>query len=108
TIHLEPKEGITIKFVSKKVGHAFALEERSLSFDFRDGAAHSQYIEEYEKLILDCIAGDQTLFVSSEEIRAMWRFIDPFIAAWQKKLVPLERYKPDSNAIAAEAAVRME
>lgn len=107
-IHLEPKEGITITFVSKKPGHDLAFEERSLNFDFREGGARTQYTEEYEKLILDCIAGDQTLFVSSEEIRAMWRFTDPFIEAWQRKLVPLKHYAPDSTAIAVEAAVMEE
>ena len=104
-IHLEPKEGITITFISKKPGHGLAFEERSLSFDFREDGPRSQYTEEYEKLILDCIAGDQTLFVSSEEIQAMWRFTDPFIEAWRRKLVPLRHYAPDSVAIAAEAAI---
>jgi glucose-6-phosphate 1-dehydrogenase len=117
-IHLEPKEGITITFISKKPGHTLAFEERSLSFDFRESerdgnsvAGHGadvQYVAEYEKLILDCIAGDQTLFVSSEEIRAMWRFTDPFITAWAKNLVPLKRYAPDSAAIAVEATVLMD
>ncbi len=112
TIRLEPSEGITVDFVAKKPGHSLALEERSLGFDFRDGAAagaghggRAQYVEEYEKLILDCIAGDQTLFVSSREIRAMWRFTDPFMAAWRKGMVILRTYAPDSAAIAAEAAV---
>jgi glucose-6-phosphate 1-dehydrogenase len=108
TIHLEPKEGITITFLSKKPGHMRAFEERSLSFDFREDGPRAQYTEEYEKLILDCIVGDQTLFVSSREIRAMWRFIDPFIGAWRDNRVSLKRYKPDSPAIAAEAAVLMD
>ncbi len=112
-IRLEPKEGITIAFFSKKKGYSFETEERSLAFDFRDEnvpaagirkkEAHAQYTEEYEKLLLDCIAGDQTLFVSSEEVTAMWRFTDPFIAAWEKKLVPLRHYAPDHDAIAGEA-----
>ncbi|HVO28432.1 MAG TPA: decarboxylating 6-phosphogluconate dehydrogenase, partial [Candidatus Paceibacterota bacterium] len=105
TIHLEPKEGITITFIAKKPGHAPGFEERTLNFDFREGGPHAQYTEEYEKLILDCVAGDQTLFVSSGEVRAMWRFIDPFIAAWGKGMVTLHSYQPDSAAIAAEAAV---
>ena len=104
-IHLEPKEGITLRFHSKKPGHSFEFEERTLNFDFRETAHHAQYTEEYEKLMLDCIAGDQTLFVSSEEIAAMWRFIDPFMAAWRKNLVPLQHYAPDHRAIVAEAEV---
>lgn len=102
-IQLEPKEGITIKFHSKKPGHAFEFEERTLRFEFRETEHHAQYTEEYEKLILDCIAGDQTLFVSSDEIAAMWRFIDPFVTAWKKNLVPLQKYAPDSGAIVTKA-----
>ena len=54
----------------------------------------SQYVDEYKKLLLDCIAGDQTLFVSAKEIRAMWKIIDPIIDAWQKNLTPLKFYEP--------------
>lgn len=104
-IHLEPHEGISITFYAKKAGHELELEERKLSFAFREeGVLHKQYTEEYEKLILDCIAGDQTLFVSSAEIAAMWRFTDPFIQAWKQNLVPLKHYAPDSATIALEAA----
>ncbi|MGB7957838.1 MAG: decarboxylating 6-phosphogluconate dehydrogenase [Minisyncoccia bacterium] len=104
-IELEPKEGIEVTFSAKKPGLEFTTEERSLEFDFREThPAHAQYTEEYQKLILDCVAGDQTLFVSSEEIAAMWRFTDPFIVAWKKDMVPLQRYVPDSPLIADEAA----
>ena len=105
-IYLEPKEGITIKFYSKKQGYSLEIEERSLTFTFRkEGALHMQYTEEYEKLLLDCIAGDQTLFVSSAEIIAMWKFIDPFVVAWKKELVPLKQYIPGNDAIVVEADV---
>jgi glucose-6-phosphate 1-dehydrogenase len=106
-IRLEPREGIQVFFVSKKPGFETETELRSFNFDLRTserGGEHMQYTAEYQKLILDCIAGDQTLFVTSEEIAAMWRFVDPFIAAWSKGLVPLRRYAPDSRIIADEAA----
>jgi glucose-6-phosphate 1-dehydrogenase len=106
-IRLEPKEEITLRFYSKKPGHAFELEERALKFDFRDAGHHSQYTEEYEKLLLDCIAGDQTLFVSSEEITAMWQFTDPFVTAWKKGFTPLRHYAPDTREIVAEAEAEM-
>ncbi len=103
TIHLEPKEGITIRFWSKKPGHTMRLEARTFDFSFRNAGEHSQYTEEYEKLLLDCIADDQTLFVSSEEIKAMWNFIDPIVNGWKKGTVPLARYAPDSATISEKA-----
>lgn len=56
-----------------------------------------QYIEEYEKLLLDAIIGDQTLFISTAEVHAMWRFIDPIIESWNRDEVHLHAYLPDSD-----------
>jgi len=105
-IHLEPREGITAVFYAKKTGLTQELEERVFTFRLREGErVKSQYTEEYERLLIDCVKGDQTLFVSSPEITAMWKFIDPFIASWEKGLTPLRYYVPDSPAISVEAAV---
>ena len=96
-IRLEPKEGITIEFWSKKPGLAMEVEKRNLDFIFRQGEQKTQYTEEYEKLLLDCVKGDQTLFASSKEVKAMWKFIDPIVTAWQKNKVPLKHYEPDTD-----------
>lgn len=93
---LEPDEEILIHFWAKKPGVAFEMEERKLRFCYREKRRKSQYVEEYEKLLLDCIAGDQTLFVSTDEVRATWRFIDPIIAAWKTGACPLASYAKGS------------
>jgi glucose-6-phosphate 1-dehydrogenase len=104
----DPKESITIHFWAKKPGFSMELEERTFAFELRRIARKSQYAEEYEKLLLDAIAGDQTLFVSSEEIAAMWRFIDPIMKGWEKNVVPLREYVPDSPSVTVEAAMLLE
>lgn len=96
-IRLEPKEQIIVQFWSKKPGFAFEIEERDFTFLLREADTRTQYTEEYEKLLLDCIAGNQTLFVSSAEVQAMWRFIDPIIRLWHANAVPLKLYKPDTD-----------
>ena len=106
--HLGPREGIAIQFWAKKPGLKLELEERSFDFLFRDKRRNIQYVEEYEKLLLDCIAGDQTLFVSTEEVRSMWKFVDPIICAWQKNVVPLRVYKPDTNEPLTESTKLVE
>jgi len=63
----------------------------------RDQSDHVPYVEEYAKLLLDCILSDRTLFISTDEIRAMWRFTDPIVAAWRKGRVPLSMYEPDTR-----------
>jgi len=94
TFSLEPKETISIDFWSKKPGLDFGMHKQKLNFLYRDARKNAQYIEEYEKLLLDCISGNQLLFVSTEEVRAMWAFIDPIVSAWDKNAVPLLEYKP--------------
>lgn len=102
-IRLEPEEGITIKFWSKKPGLTMEIQERNFDFLFREPNKKTQYTEEYEKLLLDCIVGDQMLFVSSEEIKPMWRFTDAIVKAWAENAVPLDIYSPDTNEVISRA-----
>ena len=97
TISLEPKEAISIQFWSKKPGLEFEMEKRTIDFLLREKKGDSQYIEEYEKLLLDAIVGDQTLFISTNEVKAMWRFIDPIANTWEKNAVPLGYYNPNTD-----------
>ncbi len=100
---LEPEEAIKIEFWVKKPGLTNDMEKRSLDFMLRQASERMQYIEEYEKLLIDSIKGDQTLFVSTSEVKSMWEFIDPIISAWAQNLVPLKSYKPDTNAAVIES-----
>jgi glucose-6-phosphate 1-dehydrogenase len=99
TIQLEPKEGIFVQFWSKKPGFGMEIEERSLDFVLHSHEHQSQYVEEYAKLLIDAICGDQTLFVSTAEVNQMWQAIDPIVKAWQNGAVPLLSYVPDSADI---------
>lgn len=102
-IRMEPKEEIVIEYWTKKPGLTYATEERMFHFLLREKTARVQYTEEYERLLLDCIRGDQTLFISTQEIRAMWRFTDPIVAAWNKDAVPLHQYEPGGKNITGVA-----
>lgn len=95
-IGIEPTETINIHFWNKKPGLDGGIVPGILNFYYRDVADRVQYVEEYEKLLLDCIYGNQLLFVSTDEIRAMWRFTDPIWLAWQKNIVPLKKYNKDT------------
>lgn len=102
---LEPHEKITISFFSKKPGLDPEVEQRELDFSLRVSDAGKQYVEEYEKLLLDAILGDQTLFVATTEVKEMWRVTDPIIAAWEKGMVPLRKYAPDSSSPAKDSSL---
>lgn len=99
---LEPEEKISIKFFSKRPGLTLDIQQKDLEFIYRSAKERTQYVEEYEKLLLDCILGDQTLFVSTPEVEPMWQWTDAIVAGWRKGMVPLKTYKPDNDQILEE------
>jgi glucose-6-phosphate 1-dehydrogenase len=108
TFQLEPEETIKIEFWAKKPGFDNELELREFTFFLYEKEEKVQYVEEYAKLIYDAIAGDQTLFVSTEEVAAMWAFIDPILEVWRSGVVPLDRYEPDSAAVVERAVAKVD
>lgn len=101
---IEPEEKIHIQFLSKKPGLKMKIEEKNLTFTYREKSQKAQYVEEYEKLLLDCIEGNLLLFVSTDEIRAMWNYIDSIINGWNRNLISLRFYQPGSDAVIEEAS----
>jgi glucose-6-phosphate 1-dehydrogenase len=76
TMRIQPDEGVTLRFGSKVPGSA--MEVRDVSMDFLYGESFTESSPEaYERLILDVLLGDQTLFPRNEEVDASWRVIDP-------------------------------
>lgn len=96
---IQPEERITISLYVKKPGAEMKLEERSFEFDYRKAFEQEEFQDAYAKLLLSCIKGDQTLFVSSKEIEASWKFIDPIIRAWQENKTPLKIYQPGAATV---------
>ncbi len=91
-LRIQPDEGITLRFGAKVPGQSFRV--RSVSMDFFYGAA---FLEEtpdaYERLLLDALVGDPTLFIRSDEVAQAWRICDPLLHAWEDYDVPLARYE---------------
>ncbi|MCX8007459.1 MAG: glucose-6-phosphate dehydrogenase [Coriobacteriia bacterium] len=105
---LEPEESIRIEFWAKKPGFEHELEKREFTFFLYERQEKVQYVEEYATLLLDAIEGDQTLFVSTDEVRQMWRFIDPWLEVWRAGQVPLDEYEPDTTEVRERALARLD
>ncbi len=91
-LRVQPDEGITLRFGAKVPGQAFRV--RSVSMDFFYGAAFLEETPEaYERLLLDALLGDQTLFIRSDEVAQAWRIVDPVLEAFEEGHVPLARYE---------------
>jgi glucose-6-phosphate 1-dehydrogenase len=96
---LQPNEGIRLNFLSKVPEvDGTHLEARDLSFDYREAFHERALPESYERLLLDAIQGEATLFMRADEIEEAWAIMDPLInATSDKDAPPPEVYLPGSD-----------
>jgi glucose-6-phosphate 1-dehydrogenase len=81
-LRIQPDEGISLRFISKEPGQQTIL--RDVGMDFRYGTSFgSNTPEAYERLLLDAMRGDATLFTRRDEVEEQWSFIDHVFEAWQ-------------------------
>ncbi|PIP73676.1 MAG: glucose-6-phosphate dehydrogenase [Candidatus Lloydbacteria bacterium CG22_combo_CG10-13_8_21_14_all_47_15] len=97
TFSIQPDEGISVRFWAKKPGFGVHLEPRNLSFSYygKEGGFNEAAPEAYERVLFDCIKGDQTLFASTQELEVAWAFITPIHRGWRDE--PLETYHAGSR-----------
>ncbi|GGH32317.1 glucose-6-phosphate 1-dehydrogenase [Cribrihabitans marinus] len=83
-IRLQPDEGITLRTTIKDPGPGgLRLTEVSLDMSFAEAlGADSRPQDAYERLVMDVIRGDQTLFMRGDEVEAAWAWVDPVIQSW--------------------------
>ncbi len=97
TICIQPDEGITLSFQAKVPDSNH--EARSVNMEFRYSTAFDgkEIPEAYERLLLDAMNGDASLFTRSDEIEALWGIIDPVLKGWDTtKAPPVAIYKRNS------------
>jgi glucose-6-phosphate 1-dehydrogenase len=81
SLRIQPDEGIALRFVSKEPGQQTIL--RDVAMDFRYGTTFgSNTPEAYERLLLDAMRGDATLFTRRDEVEEQWAYIDRILGAW--------------------------
>lgn len=82
-LSLQPNEGITLEFGAKSPGPVNQIGSVSMKFNYVDTFGVDPP-EAYERLLLDCILGDATLFTRSDEVKAQWAFTTDILEAWSK------------------------
>ncbi len=91
-IRIQPDEGILLKFGMKVQGAGFKVQDANLDFHYKD-LSNSYIPAAYQRLLLDCMQGDSTLYTRGDAVEAAWRFVDPVLAAWKDdKSIPLHGY----------------
>jgi glucose-6-phosphate 1-dehydrogenase len=84
---IQPNEGIALTFSAKAPGPRVRVVPVKMDFRYAAAFGENSAPEAYERLLLDVMAGDQTLFMRRDEIEAAWAWIDTIQRAWQKRKV---------------------
>jgi glucose-6-phosphate 1-dehydrogenase len=98
---VQPDEGVSVSIGAKIPGARMRI--RPVNMEFHYGTSFvSQSPEAYERLILDAMRGDATLFTRNDEIEALWGIIDPILTAWhQDRTSPIRQYPAGTAGPAA-------
>jgi glucose-6-phosphate 1-dehydrogenase len=92
TLRIQPDEGISLKFGAKVPGTDMQI--RSVNMDFFYGSSFvRQQPEAYERLLLDSMLGDSTLFTRRDEVEAAWAFVQGILDEWASGDVPIHTYE---------------
>ena len=96
-LRIQPNEGIHLRFEVKQPDSPQDTRSVFMDFEYRDFFGDKALPDAYERLLLDVINGDASLFTRSDGIDASWRLVDPVIAAWAApEARPLLAYKQKS------------
>ena len=93
-LQVQPAEGIELLFHTKVPDGGMQLRQTELDFDFQEEFPGAMP-DAYERLLLDAIEDDASLFARSDEVELAWRIVDPICAAWSDPgAPPLHLYEP--------------
>ena len=102
-IRIQPDEGISLRMLAKIPGTSLRIEP--VKMDFHYGTSFGKPSPEaYERLLLDAMSGDATLFARRDEVEEAWSFIDPIEEAWHEKKDAPELYFYPAGSWGPEAA----
>ncbi len=95
-LRISPDAGVAVDFGMKIPGAGYKVQNVNMAFHYSD-LASKKISEAYERLLLDCMIGDSTLFARADAVKASWKFVDPIIHAWQTNHdIPLYFYEANT------------
>jgi glucose-6-phosphate 1-dehydrogenase len=94
---LQPDEGLHLRFEAKVPDTPADMRSVNMEFHYADSFGCSSIPDAYERLLLDALSGDPSLFTRADQIELAWKLIDPVIEGWrQPDAPPLALYDPES------------
>ncbi len=111
-LRISPDAGVAVDFGMKIPGAGYKVQNVNMAFHYSD-LAQNKISEAYERLLLDCMIGDSTLFARADSVKASWKFVDPILQAWKANQdIPLYFYEcntwgpKEANAIFANKELK--
>ncbi|QXH51507.1 glucose-6-phosphate dehydrogenase [Pseudomonas fakonensis] len=96
-IQLQPDEHISLRMMTKSPGKGMRLAPVELDLNLAQAFAQTRRWEAYERLLLDVLEGDSTLFMRRDEVEAAWAWIDPIVQGWEEHFQAPRPYPAGSN-----------
>ena len=96
-LYLQPDEGLHVRFEAKAPDTVSETRSVDMEFHYSEAFGETAIPESYERLLLDAIQGDASLFTRADEVETAWSLIDPILQTWETHQTPsLAGYKPGS------------
>jgi glucose-6-phosphate 1-dehydrogenase len=96
-LQIQPQEGINLSFQAKRPGSKICMGTLNMNFSY-ESIFGVEMPEAYERLLLDCMVGDQTLFTRQDDVEAGWRLLMPVLEAWEKDRLAPYQYAAGSES----------
>jgi glucose-6-phosphate 1-dehydrogenase len=97
SICIQPDEGINLRFETKQPGAGMRTRSVEMEYDYATHYGDDALPDAYERLLLDAMQGDASLFARADEIELAWQLIDPVLETWDRPQGPALRiYEPGS------------
>lgn len=92
---IQPSESISLTFSTKRPGMQYHIHPVTMDFNYEQ-AFKQQLPEAYERLLLDVLRGDSTLFMRGDELESAWQFVTPILDGWDREQTVPEPYRAGS------------
>jgi glucose-6-phosphate 1-dehydrogenase len=103
-IRLQPDEGLSLNLMAKTPGDSMRLKQAELELDFRE-QFKAPRMEAYERLLLDVLRGQLTLFMRGDELEAAWEWVEPILEYWEQDDTTPAPYSSGTWGPAASSAL---
>jgi glucose-6-phosphate 1-dehydrogenase len=99
-LQIQPKEGIMLNFQAKRPGSKQCMSTLAMNFNYSE-IFGTEMPEAYQRLLLDCMLGDQTLYTRQDSIETAWSLLTPVLEAWEKSDAALYEYPAGADSFPA-------